>query len=125
MITLEVSNACDVANILYQFGFRQRLFLDAIITQPDYDSTEEGIENGNKGFNKTFQQLKKRYKIDFIAPEYLLDALTLLPMHDYVTIHDGYQSYPIDDVNIEYEWDDFYAVCTLSFTITGWNKTLC
>jgi len=125
MITLEISNTCDLGMTLYQFGFKQRLFIDAIITQPDYDSKEEGVENGNRYFNKTFQQLKKRYKIDFIAPEYILDALTLLPLHDYVTLYDGFDSYELDDISVDYDWDGRFAICTLGFTVNGWNKTLC
>lgn len=125
MIILEISNTCDLGVVLYQFGFKQRLILDAIITQPDYDSKEEGVENGNRYFNKTFQQLKKRYRMDFIATEYIIDALTLLPLHDYVTLHDGSDAYEIADIVVEYEWEGVYAVCTLGFTVTGWNKTIC
>ncbi len=125
MIILDISNTCDLGDTLYQFGFRQRLYLDAIITNPDYSVTQEGIENGNKGFKQTFAQFKKRHKMDFIAPEYLLDALTLLPLHDYITIDDGYDSYVADDVEVDYEWQGGWAYVTITFSVDKWNKTLC
>jgi len=128
--TLEWYNTCDMADILYQDGFRQRLLLDdirmaAALSEPNYLTQEEGVENGEGEFIPTFQTLEKRHQFSFIATEYMLDALTLLPLHDSVWLTDsnGLKLKCLDVEVTRGEWDGRFCPVVVSFYTHRYFKT--
>jgi len=98
-------------DILYGSGFRQVLYLDAILTHPEYPLDEEGTEDAEGVFNATWLKWRKTYHVDFICAEYLVDAIMTLPMHNNVYI-DGM---PVKEITVEVNWEGNWAVVDLSF----------
>lgn len=67
--------------------FSNVLYLDTDIGMPEYPFEEEG-ETRNGYFFATKQLSYKKYKFNFIAPEYLCDAMRIIRMSDYISIKD-------------------------------------
>lgn len=63
------------------------LYLDTDVGMPEYPFEEEG-ETRNGYFFATKQISYKKYKFNFIAPEYLCDAMRIIRMSDYIAIVD-------------------------------------
>lgn len=68
-----------------QLGAAYTLYLKAEIAKPEYTYDEEG-ETRDGHFYPTKQLSQKVYKFAFLAPEFLLDAVRLLPLADHITI---------------------------------------
>lgn len=78
----------DEGSILPGFetmAFKNRLFLKAEIAKPDYTYDEEG-ETRDGHFFPSKQISQKVYRFAILAPEYLLDAMRLLPLADHIQI---------------------------------------
>ncbi len=118
-IKLTWKNSCDLGNIYYSGGFENKLFLDADIGAPDYNETEEGEENDAGIFVKTLEKLQKVNKFQCYAPEYLVDSLKLLPLHDDVRISftNGLYSSQIRNIKVEVEWEDISNQCMALVTV--------
>lgn len=86
---IEFWNDCDALDILYQQGFRQAVYINTVLSNPSYNI-----------FQGEFDKWKKVYGFDLIAPEYLVDALMTLPMHDNVLI-DGIL---VRNIEVSVEW---------------------
>ena len=118
-ILIEYSNSVDFGDILYQNTFENKIYLDADVSKPEYEIVEEGTENGDGEFFPTFQKWAKKYSITFYAQEFLVDALTLMTLHDQITVtlRNGEASNVLD-AEVEYKWDsniECWAEVTLSF----------
>lgn len=100
-IILEWWNGCDLADVLYQeFGkiiggnsvkcsYKNRLYLEGPLTKPDYPFTEEGEQDGEQTFNPTFQKWEKKRILQVgKAPEFIIDSLTAIRLHDNIQITD-------------------------------------
>lgn len=93
-----VDNLCDYLKIewkhklpvgpaIYQTGFVNRLYVDAIIAEPIYKLEEEGDEDGYGVFLPTRSRLEKTFKFDITPlPEFLVDALAAAPLHNSIII---------------------------------------
>lgn len=85
---LEWYNSCDLTDIVYTSSagctFKNILYLpDAVLTRPEYPFKEEGEEDGNQSFKATFQKWEKIVSlIGYKLPEYIVDALTGMKLHD-------------------------------------------
>ena len=112
---------CDWDDIIYQFGFRNYLYLDASLNNP----SEEIEINQNDRLGEMFPSdviIKKKYKLAERIPEYLWNALIRLPaygsempnFHAWITLPDG-SSCSMSEVNISGEWDT--VNCMNTFTI--------
>jgi len=128
-IIIEYSNSADFGNILYQNDFANKLYLDADVSKPEYELLEDGIENGDGEFIPTFQKWAKKYSIEFYAQEFLVDALTLMALHDQinVTLKNG-ESSNVTDIEIAYEWDstiECWAKVTIKFSTSYITRTKC
>ena len=73
-INIQFWNSCD-CEIYYLGGFKQSLYLDTDFIAPEWELDEEGQEDGDKEFVRTFGKVKKTYNCEFIAPEFLVQAL--------------------------------------------------
>lgn len=85
-IKIEWGNSCNLGNIYYGGGFINKLFLDAEIGKPEYIVEEEGFDNGQAVKKKTFEKFQKKYVLQVVVPEYVADALQLMPLHDNIRI---------------------------------------
>lgn len=95
---IEYYNDCDAIDLLYQTGFRQVLHIDACLSEPTYVFDED--------------KWKKVYHFDVVAPEFMLDTLHTLPLHDYILI-DGVRVY---DVSVSYTWMGRFAHVDITFS---------
>lgn len=69
----------------YTLPYRNYVYLDTQVGKPEY-VFEEDVSKRD-GFNFVEKQIsEKRCKFEFIAPEYLCDALRVVRMHDNITI---------------------------------------
>lgn len=66
-------------------AFKNRLYLKAEIAKPEYTYDEEG-ETRDGHFFPSKQISQKVYRFAMLAPEYLLDAMRLLPLADHIQI---------------------------------------
>jgi hypothetical protein len=119
-IKLTWTNSCDLGTIYYAGGFENKLFLDAEIGAPDYEDVEEGEENDEGVFIKTLEKLQKVHKFQCYVPEYLADALKLLPLHDDVQIFytNGLYSSAIRNIKVDVEWDSGSNECMALVTVS-------
>lgn len=76
--------------IMYKtVAYRNFIYLPTELGKPNYDFEETGEDRD--GFYYPEKQLsEKTYRFSFIAPEYMLDALRLVRLSDYVTVTDQY-----------------------------------
>ena len=119
-LVLEYSNEKDFAGIIYQTGFTNRLYLDVDIGIPEYETVEESELDGENNEKPTFQKVQKKYKIEFVCPEYILDALYLVRLHDNIFVKlKNNESSKIDTFEITHSWinEDGWAKTLIVFTI--------
>ena len=81
----------DAGRIVFKYGtndmyqFKNFVYLPAELAKPDYIFEEEG-DTRDGYFFPTKQISEKRYKFNFLAPEFLLDALRFVRMADHVEV---------------------------------------
>lgn len=86
-LLIEWYNTCDLGGIYYSDCFYNKLWLDAVIAEPSYPIEESGQNNGENKFVATFQKWQKIRQIQTgEVPEFLVDALTLMKLHDTINI---------------------------------------
>lgn len=86
-------------------GFRFIVYLDTQLGRPDYIFKEEVEERDGRRFYES-QVSEKIFRCTFLATEYLLDALRLVRMVDYVTIINRGDEYEVDDILLTVKWLD-------------------
>lgn len=97
--------------------FSNILYLDTTIAMPEYKFTEDGEERNGRFF-PIKQISEKVYKMSFVAPEYLCDAMRLIRMADYIRITDGLgRTYDVEQFEMEVRWSQggHYAEVSCSF----------
>jgi len=109
-LTLEWSdvNSFEIGDreILYTESWRNRLLLPTMLGKPDYPFEEEVTKRDGYSFIEK-QISEKKYRFSFLAPEYLVDAMRLIRMHDYVTIVDTEgRTYNADTFLITPTWQE-------------------
>lgn len=92
-------------HIHYGLGFRNFVFLPTDIGKPEYPFTEVAQQRDGHVFVEK-QLSEKKYKFNFLAPEYLLDALRVVRMHDHIEITSLGQTYDVEALLISPEWQD-------------------
>ncbi len=119
-IKLSIGSTCDIADIYYQSGMIQTVYLDADLSKPEYvEEVEEEIEEDGTTI-QTYQKLSKRYKFQVLVPEYLVDALKLLPMHNQVSMAytNGLISMSMKNIKVEADFEDDWNGCMAMVTIS-------
>lgn len=102
---------CTIANLVYpDLTIRNKLYIPAEVGLPVYQYDEDGQEDGDKEVDPVFQKVSKRSRIDFVGPEYITEALALLPLHSNVRITDQF-GYEFDLDNIEVDDPDWVHGC--------------
>ena len=96
----------DAGVIVYETAeFHNVMYLKADIAKPEYPFEEEG-ETRDGYFFPTKQISEKRYRFNFLAPEYLLDVMRFIRMADYAIITKNGQTYSMDTFLITPEWEN-------------------
>lgn len=104
----------------YSDGYVNRVWLNTAVGRPEYETEKEGDERDGYFFMEKGTS-RKSYRMTFYAPEYLCDALRLVPVSDIVKIWDTSRGveieYDADDADIEVEWleQGNYASVTVTF----------
>lgn len=123
-VRLEWNDISDLSlpdgKIPYSEGYVNRVWLNTSVGRPEYEIEKEGDERDGYFFMEKGIS-RKSYRITFFAPEYLCDALRLVPVSDVVKIWDTSRgaliAYDVDDVDMEVEWleQGNYASVTITF----------
>lgn len=99
----------DSGIIVYKYSndtqFKNVIYLPSDIAKPEYVFEEEG-ETRDGYFFPTKQISEKRYRFNFLAPEYLLDVMRFVRMADFAEIEYHGQRYSLDTFLITPEWED-------------------
>lgn len=94
----------DAGVIVYQNpSFTNRLYLCTDVAKPEYLFDEEGEERDGYFFPRK-QISEKRYRFQFLAPEYLLDVMRFIRMADHIRITKGEEEYDVDTFLMTPEW---------------------
>ena len=78
-LKLEYWDSCDIGGMIYQFGYKNVMYLDVDVGTPTIEVVEEGAEDGDKNFITFWKKMIKSYKFFIPIPEYQFDTLTLRP----------------------------------------------
>lgn len=99
----------DAGRIVYKYSngtqFKNVLYLPSDLAKPEYVFEEEG-ESRDGYFFPIKQISEKRYRFNFLAPEYLLDVMRLIRMADFAQITYHGQVYSLDTFLITPTWED-------------------
>lgn len=115
-LQLDWKHRLPVQGVIYQTGFVNRLYLDAVIAEPTYKTTEEGDEDGFGVFQPTRSRIDKVLKFDTLyLPEFLVDALASVPLHSMVNIG---RYYDCRQIKVTPDWskDGCSAIITFNFS---------
>jgi hypothetical protein len=106
-IRLDWNNTCDLGNIYYGGSFVNTVFFEADIGEPEYSIKEEGHENEEGIFIAKIQKRIKSYKFEVFVPEYVVDALVLMPLHDniFISLTNGLYYSRIRNVEVTPTWE--------------------
>ena len=85
-------------NYSLQLGYKNWLYLPTEIGKPEYTFEETGEDRDGLYFPEK-QLSEKTYRFNFLAPEYMLDAMRIIRLSDYVKITDQF--------GVEYNVDKF------------------
>lgn len=95
----------DAGTIVYKSpSFRNVVYLPSDIAKPEYVFEEEG-ETRDGYFFPIKQISEKRYRFNFLAPEYLLDVMRFIRMSDHIIVRYKGETYKVDSFLITPEWE--------------------
>jgi hypothetical protein len=79
-------NDHDLGDILYQDGFKNKIYLDVEVEKPEYNTTIESDLNGDSVEITKFRKWEKVYRFECWMQEDLVDAFTLMQIHDNIEV---------------------------------------
>lgn len=122
-LKLTWGNSCDIAGFYYSdpdADFNHKLILEADLSPSEWLTTSAGSEDGEGVFYPDYQRAAKEWRFEVFAPEYIVDAIALLPLHNAVFI-ETYDGYRAKMENIGYAPDadviDGFRKVVVSFTV--------
>lgn len=102
----------DNANIYYTGGhidysnqYRNFVYVQSEIGKPEYEFEEEAQKRDGYTFVEK-QISEKKYKFEFLAPEFLCDALRIVRMHDFIKIIYQGKTYDVENIIFEPKWKE-------------------
>jgi hypothetical protein len=121
-VTLSFTNCCNVGDILYEDDFIQTLWIHSDNIEQAYPYVEKGQENGEGKFIPTFRRQEKNCLIrTAILPQYLIEVLHRLKMHDVMTYIDQVgDAFAVESIDTEHEWlfdDRYFASATITISL--------
>lgn len=106
----------DIGHIDYTEGYRNYFYLNTEIGKPAYGYEEE--VKRRDGVNLPLQQIRfKSHRFALVLPEEVIDAMSLIPLHDTVEISRGDVEHEVDEITVNVEWQEQgdLAVCEFEF----------
>lgn len=93
-LKIQYRNSCDLGGSLFQDpaeSFYYCMFLNVDVGKPTFEVIEEGREDGERNFIPDLRKLSKQYKFITVVPEYQLDTLYSIMLHDtvFITLKNG------------------------------------
>jgi hypothetical protein len=79
-------NDYDLGDILYQDGYKNKIFLDVEVEKPEYNTVIESDLNGDSVEITKFRKSEKVYKFECWMQEDLVDAFALMQIHDNIEV---------------------------------------
>ena len=92
-------------HIDYSDQYRNFLYVQSEIGKPDYNFEEEAQKRDGYTFIEK-QISEKKYKFEFLAPEFLCDALRIVRMHDFIKIYYQGKTYDVENIIFEPKWKE-------------------
>ena len=89
-----------------------------------YQVNEQGSVNAKGDFVQSFARWEKRYLMELLVPEFVLDALVYATAHDNVTLYDP-DPVNIFNITVDYEWKECFADVKLSFSVEELTRSKC
>lgn len=119
-VTINFSNGCDLGNLYYHGGFEQTLWLVTEPMENTYPQEEEGLNNGEGQFIRTFTRQTKKYLMRTnLLPDYMVEVFNRMKLHDTVEIIDLVgDANNIYNLEVEHEWfdtDKYFVKVDLTF----------
>lgn len=119
-LKLEWNNSCDIDPVLYQTGYSNTVYLDTYTEPIPPELNEEGEADGAGEFIPTLQRIVHKHKIEVFGPDYLLDALAFMQIHDNINITDSTDTSKIERVKVAPDYGENYAgSCKIEFELPG------
>lgn len=102
-------------HITYKNPFYNHLFIDAIICKP-IPIEEQQVINKD-GINQPTRQITKlQHRFTAVMPQYMMEVMRLVWMHNYVQVIFEGETYNVDEISIAPEWiDGFFAKMEFEF----------
>lgn len=95
----------DEGRVDFSDNFAFNLYLPTQVGRPDYEF-EEQVEKRD-GYQFVEKQIsEKTYKFNFVAPEYLLDAMRIIRMMDNVEVVSKGETYDVDQFLMTPKWQE-------------------
>lgn len=86
-VRLEWYNSCDLnETLLYQTGYKNRVYLDTLIHNEAPTIEEDGEEDGEGNFYPSNRRFVNNLSLKDAVPYYLADSLVAMSIHDNVSI---------------------------------------
>lgn len=93
------------SRIVYESpSFKNVLYLASDLAKPEYPFEEE-VEERDGLFFPIKQISEKRYRFNFLAPEYLLDVIRFIRLSDYIRVTYHGITYNVDSFLMSPEWE--------------------
>tara|TARA_R110000851_G_scaffold141057_1_gene278629 strand:+ start:5212 stop:6081 length:870 start_codon:yes stop_codon:yes gene_type:complete len=92
-------------HIDYSTQYKNYVYLPTEVGKPEYPFEEVAQKRDGHVFIEK-QISEKKYKFTFIAPEFLLDALRIVRMHDHIEILSKGETYDVETIIINPKWQD-------------------
>ena len=128
-LKLEWTATCRVGDLPYNLGAPGlRAFFKADIGRPQYVYEDEVEEDGLKNKNLIFQRAEKRSRLELLVPEYMADALSLVPLHNIVILTDRLGAVHLiteSEFSAEWESEGAMADVTLDLLLQKSIKSCC
>lgn len=92
-------------HIDYTAPYKNYCYLKTEIGKPEYPFEEEAQKRDGYIFIEK-QISEKKYRFEFLAPEYLCDALRVVRLHDYINIYFKGKTYNVENIIFEPKWKE-------------------
>lgn len=89
-------------NIYWHEGLFAECYINSVIDKPEYPIFEDTREDQRADQHKVFQRWDKRHSVRLFGVESMADAMSILPLMDYVEV-DGERVY---DVEVDIVWEE-------------------
>lgn len=126
MIKIRYYNNRDVAGIAYGNGFTPEVYLDVDVGKPTYVYSEEGEEEPDGSFRRTFARVEKQYTITTYLQEYMIDAMAALQLHDNIEVWlSNGNVLSVDEFRItDPDWDDLRGLGEITMTFIVYQDSV-